>query len=56
MFTMYMCVYLVLVQELTVKKEERRTCHLMVLSPYWMINKTGLTLEFSPGDSFWVIP
>lgn len=45
---------LCVVQELTVKKEEKGTWHLSVFSHYWMVNKTGLTLEYKAGDSFFV--
>ena len=42
------------VQELTVKKEEKGAWHLSVFSRYWMVNKTGLTLEYKAGESFFV--
>lgn len=33
-------------QELTIQKEDKGTWHISIYSPYWMVNKTGMTLEY----------
>ena len=41
-----------LIQELIVRKEEKGTWQLSVFSRNWMVNKTGLTLQYRTPDAF----
>ena len=43
---------IVMLQELIVRKEEKGTWQLSVFSRNWMVNKTGLTLQYRAPDTF----